>query len=232
MELRCVVLDFRARGRFFLQGRVEVFECGTAFGVVAERFVQFVVWELRRYLGIGRSHTWALPSPAGGFLLHVEKRGPLSAGANLRSVQWEEVVVRVREAAAVCSGGELVRLRIDERSFGCELRRAPVGKRAAAPGPAPLPHAADVVTANGATSPLAADSVTVLKAENVGVVRLSRPVVSEGGRLSGVREVAYVESLGIRNPIRTTGSGTVAKVYVQDGQPVDFGQPLFAIEYV
>jgi acetyl-CoA carboxylase biotin carboxyl carrier protein len=173
-----------------------------------------------------------LPSPAGRFLLRFEKRGPLSAEANLRSVQWEEVVVRVREAAAVCAGGELVRLRIDELSFGCELRRTPAGKRAATPAAAPLQHAADVVTANGAAPAILADSVTVLKAENVGVVRLSRPVVSEGGSLPGVREVAYVESLGIRNPIRTTGPGTVAKVFVQDGQPVDFGQPLFAIEYV
>jgi acetyl-CoA carboxylase biotin carboxyl carrier protein len=146
-------------------------------------------------------------------------------------VQWEEVVARVREAAVVCAGGELARLRIDEPSFGCEIRRTPAVKKAVPLEPAPLPHEAEVVTANGSAPAAPVDSVTVLKAENVGVVRLSRPAVSEGGRLPGVRELAYVESLGIRNPIRSSGPGTVAKIFVRDGQAVDFGQPLFAIEY-
>jgi acetyl-CoA carboxylase biotin carboxyl carrier protein len=187
-----------------------------------------------------------LPSLIGGFLPRGEKpverfpeaaapgeqRGPLRAGANLRNVQWEEVVARVREAASVCAGGELVRLRIDEPSFGCEIRRTPVGKREQAAEPAPLSHASEAVASNGAAPAVHAESATVLKAENVGVIRLSRPAVSEGGRVPGVREVAYVESLGIRNPIRTSGPGTIAKIFVQDGQAVDYGQPLFAIEYV
>ncbi len=159
------------------------------------------------------------------------RRGPLHAEANLRNVQWEEVIARVREAAAVCAGGELVRLRIDEPSFGCEISRTPVGARTPVPELAPLPLEAAVVAANGAAPAPPADSLAVLKAENVGVVRLSRPAVSEGGKLPGVRELAYVESLGIRNPIRSAGPGTVAKIFVQDGQAVDYGQPLFAIEY-
>jgi biotin carboxyl carrier protein len=146
-------------------------------------------------------------------------------------VQWEEVVARVRGAAAACAGSELVRLRIDELSFGCEIRRTALVKKAAEPDPDPAPAAAEAVAANGAAPPAGVDVVTVLKAENVGVVRLSRPAVAEGGRVGGVRELAYVESLGIRNSIRTAGPGTVAKIFVRDGQAVDFGQPLFAIEY-
>jgi biotin carboxyl carrier protein len=147
-------------------------------------------------------------------------------------VQWEEVVARVREAAAICADGELVRLRIDEPSFGCEIRRTPAGTKAVVPdSPAPHPHEAEVIAGNGAAPAVQIESATVLKAENVGVVRLSRPAVAEGGRLPGVRELAYVESLGIRNPIRSSGPGTVAKIFIQDGQAVDYGQPLFAIEY-
>ncbi|MBV9647818.1 MAG: biotin/lipoyl-binding protein, partial [Candidatus Eremiobacteraeota bacterium] len=44
------------------------------------------------------------------------------------------------------------------------------------------------------------------------------------------RELASIESLGVRNPIASRGPGRVVRVFVTDGQPVEYGQPLFAIE--
>ena len=70
----------------------------------------------------------------------------------------------------------------------------------------------------------------MLKAEFVGIVRFSRPTVGEGTILSEDRELAYVESLGIRNPVRSGGAGRIASIFVTDGEPVGYGQPLFAIE--
>jgi biotin carboxyl carrier protein len=52
-------------------------------------------------------------------------------------------------------------------------------------------------------------------------VRFSRPAVSEGTQLSEDRELAYVEALGIRNPIRAKAPGRVAAIYVSDGQAVE-----------
>jgi acetyl-CoA carboxylase biotin carboxyl carrier protein len=66
--------------------------------------------------------------------------------------------------------------------------------------------------------------------EVVGVVRLSHPPVAEGSILDGERELAFVESLGVRNPVSSGGSGRVVGILVQDGEPVEYGQPLFAIE--
>ena len=68
------------------------------------------------------------------------------------------------------------------------------------------------------------------KAEFVGIVRFSRPTVSEGSLVSGDRELAYVESLGIRNPVRSGGPCRIAEVFVSEGQPVGYGQPLLTIE--
>jgi acetyl-CoA carboxylase biotin carboxyl carrier protein len=65
----------------------------------------------------------------------------------------------------------------------------------------------------------------------VGIIRFSRPAVSEGSMVNEDRELAYIESLGTRNPIRATSPGKIATVYVVDGQPVDYGHPLFAIIY-
>jgi biotin carboxyl carrier protein len=54
--------------------------------------------------------------------------------------------------------------------------------------------------------------------------------VGAGTQVEANRELAYVESLGVRNPITSGGPGRVVKVLVSDGQPVEYGQALFALE--
>ena len=56
------------------------------------------------------------------------------------------------------------------------------------------------------------------------------PVNSAPQSVAGDRELAYVETLGIRNPVRSGGSGRVADVFVSDGEAVEYGQALFSIE--
>ncbi|MDP9105889.1 MAG: biotin/lipoyl-binding protein, partial [Candidatus Eremiobacteraeota bacterium] len=70
----------------------------------------------------------------------------------------------------------------------------------------------------------------VIASDVVGVVRHARPPIAEGQDLDGDRELAAVETLGIRNPVRSRGGGRVVAVFVTEGQPVEYGQPLFAIE--
>ncbi|MBV9278187.1 MAG: 2-amino-4-hydroxy-6-hydroxymethyldihydropteridine diphosphokinase [Candidatus Eremiobacteraeota bacterium] len=71
--------------------------------------------------------------------------------------------------------------------------------------------------------------VDVIKANLVGIAHLVKPVVTAGAQLDGERELAYVEALGIRNPIVARGPGRLAAVLIEDGQPVEYGQPLFEI---
>jgi biotin carboxyl carrier protein len=70
----------------------------------------------------------------------------------------------------------------------------------------------------------------VVASDVVGIVRLARPAIFEGQELDEDRELAYVETLGIRNPVRSRGSGRVVAVFVTEGQPVEYGQALFAID--
>lgn len=130
----------------------------------------------------------------------------------------DTIAQRVRSLAEAFSVSGLARLTIREIDFELELRRA------SAPPPPPLPP---VIEANVATPAKTADVVT---SDLVGVLRFSRPQVNEGQQLESDRELAFVEALGIRNPVRSRGAGKIAAVYVSDGQPVEYGQPLFAIE--
>ncbi len=142
-------------------------------------------------------------------------------------VNWDETLERVRGAAEFCASAGLARFRVEEDDLEIEVRRTP---RAPEP-PQPVEIAAasqNGHSGNGVAAPGERPS-TVLKAEFVGIVRFSRPAVSEGTQLSEDRELAYVEALGIRNPIRAKAPGRVAAIYVSDGQAVEYGQPLFAI---
>jgi acetyl-CoA carboxylase biotin carboxyl carrier protein len=145
-------------------------------------------------------------------------------------VNWTQTLERVRSAAEFCASAGLTRFRIDEDELAIEVRRAPrrAATLAASRGDAvaleSAPH-----SANGAPAP-GERPATVVKAEFVGIVRLSRPAVGAGTVLAEDRELAYVESLGIRNPVRSGGPGRVSAVFVNDGEPVGYGQPLFEIE--
>jgi biotin carboxyl carrier protein len=70
----------------------------------------------------------------------------------------------------------------------------------------------------------------VLTSDVVGRIHFLRPPVTTGAAVDSDRELAFIEALGVRNPIRSRGAGRVAVVYVEEGQAVDYGAPLFAID--
>ena len=131
------------------------------------------------------------------------------------------IATRARALAGALAEAGFARLRVRDGETEIELRRRP-----AAASVAPVPAAAPPAEA---PKP-AARRDDLIASDVVGVVRLSRPVVVEGQQLDSDRELAYVETLGIRNPVRSRGAGRVSAVFVTEGQPVEFGQPLFAIE--
>ena len=160
------------------------------------------------------------------------QRIPVVAARIFRVVTWDETLDRLRSAAEFCESAGLVRVRIEEDDLTIDVRRtaravaAPlVTSPEAEPG---APTLGALAATNGNSH--AALAANVLRAEFVGIVRLSRPMVAVGAEIAEDRELAYVESLGIRNPIRSGGPGRVAEVFVTDGEAVEYGQPLFSIE--
>jgi acetyl-CoA carboxylase biotin carboxyl carrier protein len=137
------------------------------------------------------------------------------------------IAARARALAGALAECGFARLRVRDGETEIELRRAPRnGAAGGASAHAPAAAPGEPAAAAGALG-RQADLVT---SDVVGVVRLMRPAVTEGQELDGDRELAYVETLGIRNPVRSRGAGRVSSVFVTEGQPVEYGQPLFAIE--
>jgi acetyl-CoA carboxylase biotin carboxyl carrier protein len=54
--------------------------------------------------------------------------------------------------------------------------------------------------------------------------------VKEGSSVTPESVVCIVEAMKLMNEIQAEVSGEVVKVYVENGQPVEFGQPLFGIK--
>jgi len=137
---------------------------------------------------------------------------------------------RVRVAAAFCADGNLARFRHATPDVAIDVRRSPRPRHRTAVGSGDASSNGFVAAGYDEPPAPAGPPGRVLRAEFVGIVRFTRPIAMVGSDLDGDREVAYVEALGIRNPVRSGGAGRVAEVFVADGDAVEYGQALLSLE--
>ena len=96
---------------------------------------------------------------------------------------------------------------------------APAAKPEAAAAPAPVAEADLHVI----TSPIVG---TFYRAASP----TSEPFVGVGSRVGPDSVVCIIEAMKLMNEILAEVAGTVEKIYVENGQPVEYGQPLFGIK--
>ncbi len=103
--------------------------------------------------------------------------------------------------------------------------------------PAAPAAAAAAATMPVATAPAAAPEETghVVKSPMVGTFyRASspgaKPLVDVGQQVKEGEAVCIIEAMKIMNEIEADKTGTITKVLAENGQAVEFGQPLFIIE--
>jgi acetyl-CoA carboxylase biotin carboxyl carrier protein len=58
----------------------------------------------------------------------------------------------------------------------------------------------------------------------------SPPYIQVGDKITPSQIVGAIEVMGVVNEIEAKVSGEVKKILVEDGHPVEYGQPLFLIE--
>lgn len=110
------------------------------------------------------------------------------------------------------------------------------------PAPRPLPAAAKPAPAKAATADAAA-SATVEIAENQTLIRSpmvgtfyrasapdSAPFVQEGDMVQKGQALCIVEAMKMMNEIESEAAGRVVRILVENGQPVEYEQPLMVIE--
>ncbi len=95
--------------------------------------------------------------------------------------------------------------------------------RAAASAAAAEAEAAAVETGHVVTSPMVG---TFYRASSPG----GKPLVEIGSNIKEGEPICIIEAMKIMNEIEATQAGTITKILCENGQPVEFGQPLFVIE--
>jgi acetyl-CoA carboxylase biotin carboxyl carrier protein len=58
----------------------------------------------------------------------------------------------------------------------------------------------------------------------------ANPFVEVGSRVERGQVICLIEAMKLMNEIQADITGEIVKIYVENGQPVEFGQPLFGIK--
>lgn len=111
----------------------------------------------------------------------------------------------------------------------------PVAPPAATPAPAPA--GATVASAPAPAAPIAAENeegIHLVKSPIVGTFYESPspgapPFVRPGDSVTAGQVLCIVEAMKLMNEIESDVSGEIVKMLVANGQPVEYGQPLFAV---
>jgi len=109
--------------------------------------------------------------------------------------------------------------------------QAPAAHYMTAP-PAPMAHAAPVPTA---TAPVVAEvEGHVVKSPMVGTFYRSsspdaKPFVDVGAKVAVGDTLCIIEAMKLLNEIECDAAGVIKEILVENGQPVEYGEPLFVI---
>jgi acetyl-CoA carboxylase biotin carboxyl carrier protein len=110
---------------------------------------------------------------------------------------------------------------------------APVATAAAAPiAAAP---AAAVAAAAAPAAELSASSPGVVASPMVGVAYLApepgaAPFITLGARVAAGQTLLLIEAMKTFNQIKAPKAGTVTRILIESGSPVEYGEPLLVVE--
>jgi acetyl-CoA carboxylase biotin carboxyl carrier protein len=103
------------------------------------------------------------------------------------------------------------------------------------PSMAPVPHAAPAPSTPAAEAAPTRAAGDVVKSPMVGSVYLqpnpgAEAFVKIGETVAAGQTLMIIEAMKTMNPIPATKAGRLVEILVEDGQPVEFGEPLAVIE--
>lgn len=146
-------------------------------------------------------------------------------------------IEEIETIVKLMSAHDLTEFKIEAESYnlcirrGCTTAVAPVQTVvAAAPAALPVPTAAPA-----APAPAPAAPVTTIDSPLVGTFyRAASPeaqaFVKVGDKVAPDTVIGIIEAMKVMNEIKAEKSGVIKEILVENGQPVEFGQPLFVIE--
>jgi len=142
----------------------------------------------------------------------------------------------VRELALLLDETSLTEIEIERAGLRLRVAR---NISVAATMPAPVAHAAPVAiaaaAAPAATAPDLSKHPGAVTSPMVGTAYWApepgaKPFIEVGSKVSVGQTLLIIEAMKTMNQIPSPRAGTVTQILVEDGQPVEYGEPLVIIE--
>src|SRR5215212_2150369 len=169
-------------------------------------------------------------------------RQPGAAERPAASVNMDEL----RELISLLRDNGLAELELENEGFRVRLRSesaAGESAHAAAPAPAPAPQQPAEPAASGPAHPSTQATTAVSQDQDLHIIKspivgtfyrspspTAEAFVKIGSNVENDTVVCIIEAMKLMNEIQAEASGEVVKIYVENGQPVEYGQPLFGIQ--
>jgi acetyl-CoA carboxylase biotin carboxyl carrier protein len=157
-------------------------------------------------------------------------KGGVDKGASMRVD-----TALVRELAELLTANDLNEIEVEDGDRKIKVRRdAPTAVVAAPAAVAEAPAAVPAATAAPAAAPQEDVGGDPVKSPMVGTAFMSpepgaKPFVAVGQSVKAGDTLLIVEAMKVMNPIVAPKAGTVKKINVADGQPVEFDQTLVVL---
>lgn len=173
-----------------------------------------------------------------------KEQSELAAKASVNMTELRELIALLRDNG-------LAELELERADFRVRLRRegiggntgaspqvqyataepAPVAPAASNPGPASPAHPG----ADAATEASLDQGLHIIPSPIVGTFYRSPSPTADafvkiGSNVEPDSVVCIIEAMKLMNEIQAETRGEVVKIYVENGQPVEYGQPLFGIK--
>jgi acetyl-CoA carboxylase biotin carboxyl carrier protein len=141
----------------------------------------------------------------------------------------------VKKLAEMLDENDLSEIEVEDNGRRIVVKRKLAAPAPPAPAPAPPPPAAAAPPAPAAAEVSPAADPGAVKSPMVGTVYLSAepgapPFAAEGASVAEGDTLLIIEAMKVMNPITAPRAGVVRKTLVQDGQPVEFDQPLVLLD--
>ncbi len=114
------------------------------------------------------------------------------------------------------------RVRVNAGGTGPAVFAAPAAVAAASAAAAAASGAPDAPAAGSVSSPMVGTAYLSPEPNAASFVKV-------GDRVAKGQTILIIEAMKVMNPIPAPHAGTITQILVQDGQPVEFGEPLMVI---
>ena len=148
----------------------------------------------------------------------------------------------IRQLAELLDKSSLNEIEVEDEGVRIRLARTAAAAPAPLAAPTVIHHAAPVQAAPAATAPAPdetgasapAPTADAVRSPMVGTAYLSaepgaKAFAAVGQKVAAGDTLLIVEAMKVMNPITAPSGGTVTAVLVENGQPVEFDQPLIVV---